>query len=155
MGLGHYYSRRLYRRAEYLRQADRLLEAVRHRLTYAALPMGTLWRRLAAEGALADCSLLTQTAAALEESPFADALSGAVKKAAAEGLLEKEGEALLTEFARSCGRVGLTQQAAHIAACQHGLQRLTKEAREQADARGRVYRVLGLCGGVGVSLLLL
>ena len=48
IGLGRYYSRRLYRRAERLQQLVRLLETLQQQLTYTALPLSALWRRLAA-----------------------------------------------------------------------------------------------------------
>ncbi len=118
--------------------------------------MGTLWRRLAAEGAFADCSLLADTAKELEKGcAFTEALQQAARRAAAAGLLDKMGEALLLEFAAGCGRVGLTQQAAHMAACQEQLRHLTQEADRLATARAQVYQMLGVSGGVGLSLLLL
>ena len=154
-GLGTYYSRRLYRRVEFLRQAERLLETVNQRLTYTAQPLGTLWRRLATEGIFADCLLLTHTVVALDGNPFAVAFSQAVEQSAAAGLLDERGRSLLLEFANLCGRVGPAQQAAQIAACQSGLRQLAQQAKEQAAARGQVYQMLGVAGGVGLSLLLL
>ena len=153
--MGMYYSRRLYRRVEFLRQADRLLETVGQRLTYTALPLGTLWRRLAAEGIFADCLLLSYTVTALDAMSFAAAFSQAVEQAEEAGLLDEQGRGLLLEFAAVCGRVGPAQQAAQIAACQSGLRQLARQAREQAVARGQVYQMLGVAGGVGLSLLLL
>ena len=150
-----YYSRRLYRRVEFLRQTDRLLETVGQRLTYTALPLGDLWRRLAAEDVFADCPLLTDTVAALESLPFAAAFSQAVERSVTTGLLDEQGRGLLLEFAATCGRVGPAQQAAQIAACQKGLHQLEQQARQQAAARGQVYQMLGVAGGVGLSLLLL
>ncbi len=154
-GLGVYYSRRLYRRVDFLRQADRLLETVVGRLTYTALPLGALWRRLAEEEIFTDCSLLTDTVAALETKPFAAAFARAVEQAASAGLVDTQGKSLLLEFANLCGRVGPTQQAAQIRACQSGLRLLQQQAQEQAAARGQVYQMLGVAGGVGLSLLLL
>lgn len=48
IGLGRYYSRRLYRRAERLQQLVLLLQTLQQQLTYTALPLSALWRRLAA-----------------------------------------------------------------------------------------------------------
>lgn len=155
IGLGLYYSRRLYRRVDFLRQTDCLLESLLHRLTYSVLPMAELWRDLAVGGAFAGFSLLEDTVSGLENQPFGVAFSVAVERAAANRLLLDGEKQLLAEFAADCGHFGLTQQAAHIRACQEQLRQFTVQAREQAASKGQVYQMLGVAGGVGLSLLLL
>lgn len=155
LGLGLYYARRLHRRVDFLRRTDTLLEALLHRLTYAVLPMGDLWKQLAAGGVFAGFSLLEDTVEGLSCHPFPQAFCGAVERAAAQGqLLDAERETLLA-FGSDCGGFGLEEQAAHIRACQGQIRQFCSQAKEQAVAKGQVYQMLGLAGGVGLSLLLL
>lgn len=154
IGLGLYYSRRLYRRVNFLRQTGRVLEALSGRLTYAPLPMADLWRGLAA-GELGGFSLVADTALALEKASFPMAFRRAVEDAAAQGLLTPGDTQLLLEFGAGCGRLGLAGQAAHIRAYRQQVETAAETAKQQATAKGQVYQMLGVAGGVGLSLLLL
>lgn len=137
-----------------MRQTGRVLEALSGRLTYAAVPMAELWHRLAA-GELGGFSLVADTAAALADQPFSAAFRRAVEMARQEGLLTAENARLLLEFGDGCGRLGLAGQAAHLQAYHRQVVAAAEEARRQADAKGQVYQMLGVAGGVGLSLLLL
>ncbi|MBQ1950042.1 MAG: stage III sporulation protein AB [Clostridia bacterium] len=155
LGLGLYYARRLHRRVDFLRRTDNLLEALLHRLTYAVLPMGDLWKELAEGGAFAGFSLLDDTVEGLSQNPFPQAFCRAVEGAGANGLLLAAEQETLLAFGKDCGRFGLEEQAAHIRACQGQIRQFCRQTREQALAKGQVYQMLGLAGGVGLSLLLL
>lgn len=154
MGLGLYYSRRLYRRVDFLRQTGRVLEALSNRLTYAALPMSDLWYGLAT-GELGKFSLVADTARELNTASFVTAFHRAVDIAAAQGVLTAADKQLLLEFGDGCGRYGLAGQSAHIRAYHQQVESAAEVARQQATAKGQVYQMLGVAGGVGLSLLLL
>ncbi len=155
LGLGLYYSRRLYRRVDFLRRTAGVMESLSHRLSYAARPMGELWQAMAAGQAFADFSLVRDTAAAVNDMPFGEAFAAAVDKATADGLLTAEGYRLLTEFGEGCGRFDLAGQIAHVEAYRRLLSAAAEEARGQATAKGQVYQMLGVAGGVGMALLLI
>lgn len=150
-----YYAHRLYRRAEFLRQTGRLLEALEQQISYSRRPMASLWQTLAAVEAFATFSLVQDTAAGLKQAAFSEAFAGAVNRAVAAGLLTPVPQQILLEFGGTCGRLGLEQQVAHIRACRQQVERACADARQEAAARGQVYRMLGLSGGIGLALLLL
>jgi stage III sporulation protein AB len=116
--------------------------------------MAQLWNRLAA-GELGRFSLVAETAAALESAAFPIAFQRAVERASRQGLLTADNSQLLLEFGEGCGRLGLTGQVAHICAYRQQITLAADTAREQATAKGQVYQMLGVAGGVGLSLLLL
>ena len=153
IGLGLYYSRRLYRRVGFLWGTGRVLETLSGRLTYAPLPMADLWRGLAT-GELGDFSLVADTALGLQAAPFPAAFRQAVEQAVAGGLLTDTDKQLLLEFGEGCGRLGLAGQAAHIRAYRQQVEAAAQEARQQATAKAQVYQMLGVAGGGGLSLLL-
>ena len=154
MGLGRFYSRRLYRRARRLQEIVRLLEALVQRLTYTALPLTQLWRQLAAGEAFQDVPLAQVTAEKLKEHPFFEAYTAGVDSMAGDGLTAADRQ-LLLEFGEGCGRTGLAEQAAHIRAYQRLLEQAQQEAQQRAATQGAVYQMLGLAGGVALALLLL
>ena len=131
-----------------------MLDALNGRLTYAPLAMADLWRGLAA-GELGDFSLVADTVRGLQTAPFPTAFRQAVERAAAEGLVTDTDKQLLLEFGEGCGRLGLAGQAAHIGAYRKQVEAAAEAAKQQATAKGQVYQMLGVAGGVGLSLLLL
>lgn len=154
-GLGLYYSRRLYRRVDYLSQVCRLLEALCHRLSYEPQPLAALWTGLAKGDAFSGFTLVQDTVLCLEEVGFYPAFAQAVKRAAAAGWLTEGDKELLLAFGEGCGRLGLSQQVAQTQACCRQMEQARDAAREQASAKGQVYQMLGVAGGVSLALLLL
>ncbi len=155
MGLGLYYARRLGRRVDFLRQCVAVLETLSHRLRYSATPIDALWGQMASEETFGRFSLVQDTAAGLATQTFDSALRQTVDKAAMAGLLVPATAQLLTQFADGCGRFDLEGQIAHIAAYRQRLAQAAEMAKETMTAKAQVYQMLGLAGGVGVSLLLL
>lgn len=155
MGMGLYGACRLRRRAAYIQQTQRLLQALECQLPYTAQPLAVLWRRLADTEAYGDCRLLRDTAAELASVPFDTAFAAAVERARTEGLLTSAGLSLLLEFGAGCGRYDLTRQTEHIRYYRRQLEDLAAELSRYAAAKGRLYRVAGLAGGVALALLLL
>lgn len=117
--------------------------------------MSDLWRRLAQYEAFSAFSLVRDTEKALSSAPFAVAFSAALERAWEDGLVLPETRCLLTAFAEGCGRTDLTGQQAHIAYYRRLLTAQEEEARRIYAEKGRVYRVLGLTGGVALTLLLM
>lgn len=124
-------------------------------MSYTALPMSELWRRLAQYEAFSAFSLVRDTEKALPSAPFAVAFSTALERAWEDGLVLPETRRLLTAFAEGCGRTDLAGQQAHIAYYRALLTDQEEEARRVYAEKGRVYRVLGLTGGIALTLLLM
>ena len=70
------------------------------------------------------------------------------------GLLLPAARQLLTEFAEGCGRTDMAGQQAHIDYYRRLLAAEEETARRTYAEKGRVYRVLGLTGGIALMLLL-
>ena len=154
-GMGIYASHRLRRRVVFLETCGRLLQALWQEMRYTAQPMQDLWRRLAQNEAFAAFSLAQEVAQALPHTAFASAFSAAVEKAEGEGLLLPPTRRLLLEFSEGCGRTDLAGQQTHIEYYRALLAAQEEEARRLWQEKGRMYRVLGLTGGVALMLLLM
>lgn len=124
-------------------------------MSYTAQPMDDLWRRLAQSEAFAAFDMVRDTVDRLGDAPFAAAFAAALEKAAKEGVLLPADRQLLEEFGRGCGRTDLQGQQAHIAYYRDRLSQQEEQARRVYEEKGRVYRVLGLTGGVALMLLLM
>lgn len=155
VGLGMYASHRLRRRVVFLETCGRMLQALWQEMSYTALPMPALWRRLAQGEGFASFSLVQDTAKALSNTDFAAAFSSAVQKAEVEGVLLPPARQLLLEFADGCGHTDLVGQQAHIEYYRTLLSAQEEDARRLWQEKGRTYRVLGLSGGVALMLLLM
>ncbi len=130
-----------------------MLERVAGQLRYGAQPMDVLWQHMAASGTLGSFALVRDTVKGLDSHPFAVAFQRAVTKATSAGWLTAESARLLHEFGESSGRFDMAGQLTHLAGCQQRLQTATEEAKQVAVAKGQIYQMLGLAGGVGVALL--
>lgn len=117
--------------------------------------MTDLWRHLAQSEPFATFSLVQDTAAGLAQAPFAESFAAAMDKAEREGRVQPPARRLLQAFADGCGRTDLTGQQAHIEYYRGLLAAQEEEARREYAEKGRVYRVLGLTGGVALMLLLM
>lgn len=117
--------------------------------------MPVLWRRLAQGEAFATFSLVRDTVAALPDTPFATAFSSAVEVAEKNGLVLPSARQLLLEFGDGCGHTDLTGQQAHIEYYRTLLSAQEADCRRLWQEKGRVYRMLGLTGGVALMLLLM
>lgn len=124
-------------------------------MSYTAQPIPDLWRRLAQSEAFVAFSLVQDTAAALPHSSFTAAFSAAVERAEGEALLLPPTRQLLLSFAEGCGRTDLAGQRAHVEYHRTLLTAQEEESRRLWQEKGRVYRVLGLTGGVALMLLLM
>jgi stage III sporulation protein AB len=156
VGMGLYYARRLYRRAEWLRRCERLLDALSDRLTYTAAPLATLWLSLADNDATAAYPLVEDAAAALRGgSSFAAALGDALDKAATQGLIQPPEQALMREVCATLGRSDRAHQRESIAHFREQLADVRRAAERQVGTRAQVYQMLGVAGGVSLALLLL
>ena len=124
-------------------------------MSYTARPMPELWRRLAQHECFATFSLVGEVTAALAREPFVSAFAAAVKQAQEEGALLPSAGRLLLEFGEGCGRTDLVGQQAHVEYYRTLLSAEEEEARRLWQEKGRMYRVLGLTGGVALALLLM
>ncbi len=124
-------------------------------MSYTAQPMPDLWRRLAHHEAFAAFSLVQDTAKALPHTAFATAFCAAVEGAEKDGFLLPSARQLLLEFGEGCGHTDLAGQQAHIEYYRALLSAQEAESRRLWQEKGRVYRMLGLTGGVALTLLLM
>lgn len=124
-------------------------------MSYTALPMPELWRRLAQGEGFAAFSLVQDTAKALSHTPFSVAFAQAVNQAEEEGLVLPPARQLLLEFGEGCGHTDLVGQQTHIAYYRELLSAKEQEAYRLWREKGRVYRTLGLTGGIALMLLLM
>ena len=154
-GMGWYAAHRLRRRVVFLETCDRLLQTLWQEMSYTAKPMADLWRRLAHCEGLKEFALVRDTAEGLETVSFAAAFAAAVEKATVEGAILPPTRRLLIEFGEGCGRTDLEGQQTHIAYYRAQLSAQAEAARRVYAEKGRVYRVLGMTGGVALALLLM
>lgn len=154
MGLS--YTRRLRRQVDELCRVERLLDVLCDRLLYSAEPLAVLWQALAADKSLSDYSLVQDTANEICKGvSFYTAFARAVAVLVDSGRLTPASAALLTELGGALGHSGLEQQAQLIRHCAERLKKERQTAETLATARGRVYPMMGLAGGVSLALLLL
>lgn len=124
-------------------------------MSYTSQPMDALWQRLAQNEAFAAFSLVRDTVDGLPDTAFSAAFGAALEKAETAGDLLPADRRLLAEFGDGCGRTDLSGQQAHIAYYRDRLSQREEEARRVYEEKGRVYRVLGLTGGIALVLLLM
>lgn len=154
--MGMFYSHRLYRRAEWLLQAERLLDTLLGRLTYTAAPLSVLWATVAENKIFIRNAFVQDTADGLRRGEvFGVAFGGALDRALQQGLLQTTERELLFELGDALGRTGLTEQQRTIRDCRERLCERRHAAEELARVRGQIYQVMGVAGGVALALLLL
>lgn len=124
-------------------------------MSYTALPMPDLWRRLAQNEAFSAFSLVKHTAEGLAQASFATAFSRAVDKAEQDGMVLPSAGQILREFAEGCGHTDLMGQQSHLEYYRTLLSAQEEQARCVWREKGRVYRVLGVTGGIALMLLLM
>ena len=117
--------------------------------------MDDLWRRLAQNEAFSTFPLVQYATEQLPHGSFSSAFAVAVERVEREGILLPADRRLLIEFGDGCGRTDLVGQQAHIAYYRNLLAQQEEEARRAYEEKGRVYRMLGLTGGVALMLLLM
>ena len=117
--------------------------------------MPVLWQHLAQNESFASFSLVRDTAEQLHRVSFADAFSAAAEQAEREGLVLPPTRQLLLEFGAGCGHTDLAGQQSHIDYYRRLLAAQETECRRVWQEKGRVYRVLGLTGGIALMLLLM
>lgn len=154
--MGLYYSRRLYRRAEWLRRCERLLDALSDRLTYTAQPLALLWQSLALNAATANYPLVADIADGLRQGrSFGEAFDAAVENAAKQALIQAPEQTLLRELGAALGRSDREHQRQSIARFHEQLADIRRSAEQIAGTRAQVYQMMGVAGGVSLALLLL
>jgi stage III sporulation protein AB len=154
--MGMFYSHRQYRRVEWLRQAERLLDALLGRLTYTAQPLAVLWETFAANDVFSRYSLVQDTVDGLRrDQVFSLAFADAIDRAARQGMVQASEKQLLLELGDALGRTGLSEQKSAIHGYRERLSECRIAAEQTACMRGRIYQMMGVAGGVGLALLLL
>jgi len=99
--------------------------------------------------------LLHDTADRLDTEPFAEAFYAAVQGAVTRGEVTPENARLLYELGQDSGRTDMAGQQGLLSAYRDQIHQAEEEARREADNKGRIYRMMGLAGGVSLALLLL
>lgn len=156
VGMGLYYSRRLYRRAEWLRRCERLFDALSDRLTYTAQPLAEMWQSLAVNAATASYPLVADTVDGLQRGlSFDEAFAAAVEAAVKRAEIRPPERALLCEFGAVLGRSDRAHQQQSITRFREQLAAVRRSAEQLVGTRAQVYQMMGVAGGVSLALLLL
>ena len=149
LGIGRYYSHRLYRRVALLNAAQSLCRYAASQIEYGCTPFRDIWRTA--------CTLPQ-----FEIFPFLkDADTAVWKDVIRKGFSLYESRELTTadvcvlvEWVQGLGGSDVQGQIEHAARCSERITQELVQARERADKAGKLYPMLGgLCGAAAVMLI--
>ena len=151
--LGLWMSARLRRRLRSLEEMRGFFERMCASIGYAAPPMEEVVREIAEDGTLLaarDCLVRLR-----QGEPFPAAFAKAVQANAAALSLTSEDAALLVRAAERLGRTDAKGQAALLRLGIAELEPQIAAAAEDVRRRGKLYRSLGVLGGLAGVILLI
>ena len=148
------YGMRWRRRQEYYEQLEGWLTFLQLEISYSRSSMGELLMRGKKEypelSFLSDCERRMAQGAS-----FSGALSAAVTAAAKEHPEYQRGLGIAGELASTLGTTDMADQQLVLQLAQHKLALLIDEAREDRKKYEKLYRSLGVLGGMMVVLVIL
>ena len=143
-GIGLAESRKLRDRAVLLESFRKFLTVAEAEIHYGLVPVGELVLSCRQQG-----PLLEDCARRLEQgSRFPEAWQGAVKRWGGPD------QAFLAEFCRGLGATGLEGQLSHFQLYRELARTRLEEARRDQEKKGKLYRQLGVFGGLALALVL-
>lgn len=132
------------------------MDALQDKLSYTAQSLKTLWCDFADNAVFCTYPLVKDTAQGLlRGETFHASFDAAVTSAASRGLVLPSEETVLRELGTELGCSDRASQSECICRCRDRLAQATREARQIAHTRGRIYTVMGIAGGLSVALLML
>jgi len=138
-----------------LRALMHLLEVLETDIAYAAIPLPQALRR--AERTIAEPAATLARVAAVGlagPAPVAEVWQNAIQKASASSALSLADWAAVRELGDVLGASGRDDQIRHLRLAHARLGEAVGPAEAEARRLGRVWRALGLFGGLGVALAL-
>ncbi len=140
-----------------LRALMHLLEVLETDIAYAAVPLPQALRRAERTVAEPAATLARVAAGGLvgpRPAPVAEAWQNAIRQASASAALSVADWAAMSELADVLGASGRDDQIRHLRLAHARLGEAVGPAEAEARRLGRVWRALGLFGGLGVALAL-
>ncbi len=147
--LGLIKSKSLFSRRDCLKRFDVFLEALSTDLRYNCEDIFT-----SVNTAAKACGLDFICVDAENKSSFYSVWSDCIGKAPRQYALQNSDKELLTEFGERLGKTDLEGQLSHIELCRALLQKQINTAEEAAAKSSRLYKTLGIFGGVCAAILI-
>jgi stage III sporulation protein AB len=144
-------------RPRQIRQIISCLVSLKSYINYAALPLPEALVRCAssAEGVVAD--LFHQTAAILQQKGWLtpqEALTQALGDLRARLVLDKPELEALASLGANLGFTNREEQEKYLLLVQDELQTIERDAIQIRERNTKMYRYLGVCGGLALVILL-
>ena len=153
-GIGVYSARRLSLRVESLEALASLFRQLESLVLYTADPLGKLFSHMEKEFPnlpfLRECRLLIEG-----KISFPTAFSAAIRQTAFEMGLRREDIELLCQPGSQLGKTDLKGQQSLYQLLELRVSERLSLAREDAEKKGKIYRSVGLLGGVALVLFAL
>ena len=156
VGYGISERRALLRRIGALERCERLIHRIAEHIRCTAAPMHEVLHRLAASKEWSTFPLLKEVVARLsEDGEFVIAWTEAVTRCAEEWRLSERERDVLTNFAAGLGKTDVEGEYRYCEQYESYLKDCLQIRRAEWQTHGRLYTVLGVCGGGAAALLLL
>lgn len=156
-GIGFSLAGRCSERPRQLRQAVSCLSALASYIGYASLPLGEALVRAAGGVAGPAGDFFRRTAAVLAERGWqtpAQAMEEALAAAGPTLAWQRPEREIMLLLGANLGATNREEQQKYLALVTDQLRRLEQEATRLRDQNARMYRYLGVCGGLAVAILL-
>ena len=146
----------LKRRAAALDAMEKLIVRISSEIRYTAAPVREMLLTASRADEFHSLRFLGNVESAWKgEGDFPRAWEHAVDEEGSQCGFTAQDEALLREFGKGLGTSDTEGQTTHCQLYGELFARQAEEARREAANKGKLYMMLGLAGGLGLSLLLL
>ena len=146
----------LNRRAAALDAMEKLVARIASQIRYTAAPVGELMLSASRTAEFRPLRFLEAVGSAMEtEGDFPRLWAEAVSREGGACRFATQDEELLREFGKGLGASDTEGQTAHCRLYGELFSRQAEAARREVANKGKLYIMLGLAGGLGLSLLLL
>jgi len=144
-------------RPRQIRQIINCLASLKSHINYAALPLPEALVRCAAssEGVVAD--LFQQTAAIMQQKGWLtpqEALTQCLNDMRSRLVLDKPELETLASLGANLGFTNREEQEKYLLLIQDELQKIEQDAIQLREQNTKMYRYLGVCGGLALVILL-
>ncbi len=156
-GMGFSLAGRYSERPRQLGQLIGCLTSLGTHISYATLPLPAALARAARGLDSPVGGLFRLTAAILENRGWLsprDALEEALEGGGRQLALERPERDILLQLGTNLGATGREEQQKYLAMVLDELRRVEQEALRLKDQNVKMYRYLGICGGLAVAILL-
>lgn len=152
--IGFAVSKRFQNRVKQLESMAVMLQRIRVYLEYEQTPTKLLIQKLSQSESLSDLCFLKRCAEKMGENPnFAIAWQESIRKVKTQLALEEEDYDILMQLAELLGVYDVQAQISGILVLETMVKQQIEEATEQYKTMGKLYRSLGVLGGIAVAIL--